>query len=124
MKVRELLFLLEREDPDAEVYLAYQPSYPLEATLANVVSREEVEEAEGDAGERSARRAGAAANDVLLVEGNARGLRPTGGLVARLGATRWRVARGRPGRGAARAGGAGVPPWAPWAPDRGAWTRR
>lgn len=69
MKVRELLFLLEREDPDAEVYLAYQPSYPLEATLANVVSREEVEEAEGAAGERSARRAGAAANDVLLVEG-------------------------------------------------------
>ena len=69
MKVRELLFLLEREDPDAEVYLAYQPNYPLEATLANVVSRGEVEEEEDATREASARRAGAAANDVLLLEG-------------------------------------------------------
>jgi hypothetical protein len=39
MKVRELIALLERVDPNAEVYLMCQPSWPFEYAVAGVAVR-------------------------------------------------------------------------------------
>lgn len=37
MRVKELMELLEEMDPDAEVKIAYQPNYPLEASIDTIV---------------------------------------------------------------------------------------
>jgi hypothetical protein len=39
MKVKRLIELLETQDPNAEVYIASQPSYPIEYTIAGVAIR-------------------------------------------------------------------------------------
>jgi hypothetical protein len=43
MTVRELIDLLGDFDEDADVRIAYQPSWPLAAEVANVTSSEEAE---------------------------------------------------------------------------------
>ncbi len=51
MKVYDLLNELERFDPDAEVRLMSQPSWPFEYDLRGLVAASEIEtEAEGDDG--------------------------------------------------------------------------
>jgi hypothetical protein len=42
MKVKDLISLLEDQDPEAEVFLAEQPSWPFEYSISNVISREEM----------------------------------------------------------------------------------
>lgn len=48
MRVRELLDALEDVDPNAEVRLAFQPNYPLEYSLDNVVTSEDVRQYDAD----------------------------------------------------------------------------
>jgi hypothetical protein len=47
MKVRQLIDLLSEYSPEAEVRLAIQPRYPLEAHVAGVVGESEIREHEG-----------------------------------------------------------------------------
>ena len=56
MKVKDLLQLLEDADPEAEVRIAVQPSYPLQHRAVGFISTEElsVEEAEEVTGETEA----------------------------------------------------------------------
>lgn len=66
MKVCELQDILEYMDPDAEVRLAFQPSYPLQYYCVGAVSREEFGAADDlDATENYAVHAGRAKNKVL-----------------------------------------------------------
>jgi len=77
MKVSELIELLEEQDPDAEVLVMIQQSWPFECSLAGVTTREEMlradrdEDGDGDDDDddepRLAR--GTAKSDVFLVEG-------------------------------------------------------
>ncbi len=60
MKVSELIEILSDCDPEANVSLMHQRSYPLESTLYGVTVREEFSKAEG--GDQ-------ASNDVILLEG-------------------------------------------------------
>lgn len=72
MKVLELIELLEDCDPEAEVFLMTQPAWPFECSVRGIAVREELESAEDDEGEARAPRrrdAGAAANDVFILEG-------------------------------------------------------
>ena len=73
MKVSELIELLEEQDPDAEVFVMFQPNWPFELSLAGVTTREEMlraerEERDDDDYEPRFER-GTAKNDVFLVEG-------------------------------------------------------
>jgi len=62
VKVRDLIYHLNKYDGDAEVLLCNQQSYPFEYSIEGVTSREEIENNDDDyGGERS---------DVLLLEGN------------------------------------------------------
>ena len=42
MKVRQLIEYLEQYDPEGEVLLAMQPSWPFEYSIRKVISREKV----------------------------------------------------------------------------------
>ena len=48
MKVSELIELLEEQDPDAEVLVMMQQSWPFECSLAGVTTREEMLRADRD----------------------------------------------------------------------------
>jgi hypothetical protein len=75
MKVSELIDLLMKQDPDADVLVMSQPSWPFEMDLAGVTTREEMLRAErdedGDGNHHEAPRLqrGTSNNDVFLVEG-------------------------------------------------------
>lgn len=85
MTVKELMELLERENPNAEVRMVFQRSYPLEYGVAGVASDAEVAEVEGgDCQEPGDDRA--AKNVVYVVEGE------YGGYGRRAA---WDAARGR-----------------------------
>ena len=75
MKVSELIELLEKQDPDAEVILQQQPGWPMEYTLGGVTTRDEVlraeaEQRDDDAEDPHGLENGRARNDVFLVEGS------------------------------------------------------
>lgn len=71
MKVRDLIRLLEEQDPNATVLVMSQESWPFECSLSGVVGRQElVDEEEPDEDRKSpAPPEGAAMTDVFLVEG-------------------------------------------------------
>jgi len=69
MKVRELMKLLERQNPDAEVCMVTQPSWPVEYSLAGVVVRADLCDEDVDPTKQERYADGTAANDVVLVEG-------------------------------------------------------
>lgn len=73
MKVRDLIEILEDQDPDAEVLIMSQQSWPFENAIAGVAVREEIVEDDEDLDdlEREEPRyeKGTAANDVFIVEG-------------------------------------------------------
>jgi hypothetical protein len=72
MTAKELIDALANYHPDAEVILVSQAHYPLENSLAGVVSRREALDAdrdEADADEEDADDADGAERQVLLVEG-------------------------------------------------------
>jgi len=76
MKVSELIELLEEQDPDAEVLVMIQQSWPFECSLAGVTTREEMlradrdEDGDGDDDDDEPRlERGTAKSDVFLVEG-------------------------------------------------------
>lgn len=46
MTVKELMTILEDMDPDANVYLGHQPSWPFEYSIAGVAIRETFEDEE------------------------------------------------------------------------------
>ena len=69
MKVSELIELLEEQDPDAEVTLTTQRSWPFEASLLGITTRDEILQADGDEDEDAPLGDGCARSDVILVEG-------------------------------------------------------
>jgi hypothetical protein len=66
MQVRDLIELLEDQDPEAEVLIMTQESWPFENAIAGVAAREEIVECDAGEGEREE---GTAPNDVFIVEG-------------------------------------------------------
>ncbi len=73
MKVRDLIEILEDQDPDAEVLIMSQQSWPFENAIAGVAVREEIVEDDEDTGDEGREEPryekGTAANDVFIVEG-------------------------------------------------------
>lgn len=75
MTVSELIDLLEDCDPDAEVLLMSQPSWPFEHTVAGVAIRSEIGDRDEDGADeddddpRPAREDGTRSNDVFILEG-------------------------------------------------------
>ncbi len=70
MKVSELIELLEEQDPNAEVLVMMQQSWPFECRLQGVTTRDEILSADGDDGDESdSLGEGCARSDVFLVEG-------------------------------------------------------
>ena len=75
MTVSELIDLLEDCDPDAEVLLMSQPSWPFEHTVAGVAIRSESEDRDEDGADdeedevEPARPDGTRSNDVFILEG-------------------------------------------------------
>ena len=71
MKVSELIEMLEEQDPEAEVLIMSQQSWPFEYTVRGLTTRDELLRAESgdeeDATEEPAD--GCARSDVFLVEG-------------------------------------------------------
>ena len=67
MQVRDLIELLEDQDPEAEVLIMTQQNWPFENAVAGVASREDIVEEEPD---EDAGTDGAARSDVLIVEGS------------------------------------------------------
>lgn len=63
MKVKDLLAILRDLDPEANVVLSTQPSYPMEYALSSVAVR-------SDVSDRDDMTRGAQPNDVLLLEGS------------------------------------------------------
>ena len=61
MLVQDLIEILETLDPDAEVLLGTQPSYPIETTIRSVVTRKEYDEDTKNP------------NEVLILEGRQMG---------------------------------------------------
>ncbi len=49
MTVKDLIDQLKSQDPDADVYVAYQPSYPLAAECGHVETNEDPEDEDGTA---------------------------------------------------------------------------
>jgi hypothetical protein len=68
MKVRELMELLRRQDPDAEVCMVTQPNWPIEHSVAGVVVRSDLFDADVEPGTERYED-GTSASDVVLVEG-------------------------------------------------------
>jgi hypothetical protein len=68
MQVRDLIELLEDQDPEAEVLLMTQQSWPFENAVAGVASREDI--VQDDPDEDAGTDDGAARNDVFIVEGS------------------------------------------------------
>lgn len=73
MKVSELIEILEDQDPDAEVLIMSQQSWPFENAVHGVAAREDLrddddDDDEHDDGRRSTRESGAP-SDVFIVEG-------------------------------------------------------
>ncbi len=75
MKVNELIEILQEMDPEADVLVMSQQSWPFENTLAGVCQRsdlveeDESDEAEGEDGHRSTADEQLSPSDVFLVEG-------------------------------------------------------
>ena len=75
MKVSELIELLEEQDPDAEVLVMMQQSWPFECQLHGVTTRDEILRADCDTDEEEHEDEdaplgdGCARSDVFLVEG-------------------------------------------------------
>ncbi|MEZ4364596.1 MAG: hypothetical protein R3B48_30750 [Kofleriaceae bacterium] len=73
MKVRDLIEILEDQDPDAEVLIMSQENWPFENAIAGVAIREDFvddeEENEDDDGTERQYETGTAPNDVFIVEG-------------------------------------------------------
>lgn len=69
MKVSELIEILEEQDPDADVLVMSQESWPYEVAIRGVTTREEILLADGDEDGCAEAPAGAAHSDVFLVEG-------------------------------------------------------
>lgn len=73
MKVRELIEILEDQDPDAEVLIMSQENWPFENAVAGVTAREELANEDGDDADDDSDEPrceeGTAANDVFIVEG-------------------------------------------------------
>jgi hypothetical protein len=70
MKIRELMEILEEQDPDAEVLIMGQARWRFENGIHGVTVRSEIEESDDDDGMPVDRRPdGRAANDVFIVEG-------------------------------------------------------
>jgi len=71
MKVKELIDILEEQDPDAEVLIMSQQNWPFESGVYGVTVRSEMDgdgEKE-DGADTTAARDGCATNDVFIVEG-------------------------------------------------------
>ena len=74
MKVSELIEFLEEQDPDAEVLVMMQQSWPFECSLAGVTTREEMlradrdEDVDGDEDEEPRLERGTATSDVCPVD--------------------------------------------------------
>lgn len=73
MKVKELIEILQDLEPDAQVLIMSQQSWPFENSVCGVAVREEFndddEEDEGDEPEERSYERGTSANDVFIVEG-------------------------------------------------------
>jgi hypothetical protein len=76
MKVAELIALLEEQDPEAEVLIMSQPSWPFEYAVCGLARRSEPEDVDDDEtepahgnGEASGARDDRATSDVFIVEG-------------------------------------------------------
>lgn len=73
MKVRDLIEILEDQDPDAEVLIMSQQSWPFENAIAGVAVREEIveddEDLDDEEREETRYEKGTAASDVFIVEG-------------------------------------------------------
>jgi len=69
MKVRELIELLERKNPDAEVTMMTQPNWPMEYALAGVAVRSDLLDEAVDPVKQERFADCTAASDVVLVEG-------------------------------------------------------
>lgn len=75
MKVRELIELLEDQDPDAEVLLMSQPNWPFELGVEGVTTRDQMLRADREDRDENDEREGpldqgTARNDVFIVEGD------------------------------------------------------
>jgi hypothetical protein len=68
MKVRELMELLEKHDPNAEVCMVTQPNWPIEYAVAGVAVRCDLFDADVEPGTEQYED-GTCASDVVLVEG-------------------------------------------------------
>lgn len=64
MTVKQLIRALKDCKPEAEVHLAFQPTYPLKASIGNVVTLRDFEEEEEDDDEEGD------LDDVWLVSGD------------------------------------------------------
>ena len=73
MKVKELIDILEEQDPDAEVLIMSQQSWPFENGIAGVAVREDLVEEDEDLDDEEREEPrfekGTARNDVFIVEG-------------------------------------------------------
>jgi hypothetical protein len=78
MKVRELIEMLEDCDPEADVLMMSQPSWPFEWSIDGVISRDEIPSEEPDEDEEEDddededdddERANGRKNDVFILEG-------------------------------------------------------
>jgi len=75
MKVRDLIEILEDQDPEAEVLIMSQENWPFENAVAGVAAREdfvdddEEEDEDDEPGAERRYEKGTAPNDVFIVEG-------------------------------------------------------
>lgn len=72
MKVKELIDILEEQDPDAEVLIMSQQNWPFENGVYGVTVRSEMDgdDEDEDGADTTAARDGRATNDVFIVEGS------------------------------------------------------
>ena len=70
MKVKELIAILEEQDPDAAVLIMSQQSWAFEHAVYGVTSRAEIEGNDDDEADATPSRDGRAASDVFVVEGS------------------------------------------------------
>lgn len=71
MKVKQLIAILERKDPDARVMIMSQSNWPFECSIHGIAVREEFTEADGDEDEDEPTYGeGLRGNDVFIVEGS------------------------------------------------------